>query len=357
MRVPHYAMRPLAALALIGLVAGCGRDSTGPEEAPFDPAGTISDIGTIEATFQSDAMADFAGAAEAMGSALGGTPAAMALRAAPSGALVSGDRSGARRYAGNLAKAWAAGPRMRPAPSSSAILEEHLGVTFTRDPETLEYEPSDRPGAPSNGVRFIVYAVNPISGQPTSPLEEVGHADVEVTETTNSATIRIELVSDGVTYLDYAVGATGGETSATITVQGFVSNGKDRVNFDLDVHFGEAALGLDYSFHVPTRGNFRMDIEEEMKSDTLTSALELRGPHGSVTIEGTHSNSAGGSYEVEVNGDLVATITVPQGSEPVIAGADGEELTEQQLEALRTVFLMFLGGFDFFEDLLDPLSF
>ncbi len=357
MRVPHYAMRTLAAMALVGLAVGCGGDSTAPQ-ATFDPAGTTSDIGAIEATFESDAMASYLSAAPAISAALGESAAAMAVRAAPSRALVRGDQSGLRRYAGTVAKAYGAGTGgwARPTGSSARILEEHLGVTFTRHAETLEYEASDRTGAPANGVRFIVYAVNPISGQPTTPLQEVGYADVEVTETPTSATIRIELVSDDVTYLDYAVGATAGESSATIVVQGYVSNGDDRVNFDLDTHLSETELTLDYSLSVPTRGNFRMDFEEEVTSTTFTSSVELRGPHGTVTVTGSRTQSAG-NWDVEVNGEPFATITVTGASDPVITGADGEPLTEDELEALQLVYLVVLGGFDFFEDLLDPLTF
>jgi hypothetical protein len=208
-------------------------------------------------------------------------------------------------------------------------------------------------------VRFIVYAANPISGEPVSPLQEVGYADVEVTTTTNGGSLRLELVSGGVTYLDYTVGATldQSQTSGTVTVSGFVSNGDDRVNFDLDMHLSESTLTFDYNLSVPTRGNFRLDLEEVLNLDnsTATTSLELRGPHGTVSLTGSYGTGTG-SFEVEVNGDPFATITVSGGSEPVITGADGEPLSEQEMQTLRNIYLMFLGGFDFFEDLLDPIS-
>lgn len=358
MRVPHYAMRPLAVVALIGLMTGCGgNDSTAPD-APFDPSGTTSDIAAIESAYESDAMYGFQSAMPAISSTLGESSAAVALRAAPSKIMATG-KSGAREYAGALARLYTqptAG--MRPVTSRAAILEEHLGVTFVRNPETLEYEASDRVGAPSNGVRFIVYAVNPISGQPITPLQEVGYADVEVTQTTTSASIRVELVSGNVTYLDYTVAATGSQTAVAVNVAGFVSNGEDRVNFDLDIHFDadDNVFTFDYVLTVPTRGNFRMDLEEQwnMNTDAVTSSLELRGPHGTVTVAGNWAGNSG-TYNVEVNGDPFATITVTQGAEPVITGADGEPLTEAELHALQEIYLVFLGGFDFFEDLLDPI--
>ena len=355
MRVPQYARRPLAAMALAGLMTGCGGGDTNAPDAPFDPAGTTSDLGAIQASFESEAMAGFQSAVPAISSVLGETPAAMAVRAAPSQALAGG-RSGVRDYAGAVARVYTSpSGGMRPVSPSATIAQEHLGVTFTRDAETLAYEASARSGAPSNGVRFIVYAVNPISHEPVTPLQEVGYADLEVTQGTNGGSVRLELVSGGVTYLDYSVGATLTENAMLLTVGGYVSNGQDRVNFDLDTELTETALTLDYSLVVPTRGNFRMDFEEVVTNSGMTSTLTVRGPHGTITIEGTQTTS-GGSYQVEVNGAAFATITFTQGAEPVITGVDGEPLTEEELDTLRDVFLMFLGGFDFFEDLLDPLS-
>ena len=357
MRVPHYAMRPLAVVALIGLMTGCGgNDSTAPD-APFDPSGTTSDIASVESAYESDAMYGFQSAMPAISTTLGESAAAVALRAAPSKIMATG-KSGAREYAAALTRLYTqptAG--MRPVGSRAAILDEHLGKTFVRNAETLEYEVSDRTGAPSNGVRFIVYTVNPISGQPVTPLQEVGYADVEVTQTASAASVRIELVSGNVTYLDYTVGATASQTSATVNVSGFVSNGEDRVNFDLDIHVNsDNVLTFDYSLSVPTRGNFRMDLEETWNSNTgaVTSSLELRGPHGTVTIVGNWADNAG-TYNVEVNGEPFATITVTQGSDPVITGADGQALTPEELQALQDIYQVFLGGFDFFEDLLDPI--
>ena len=73
MRVPHFAKRSLAILALTALAAGCGKDSNAPD-APFDPAGTSSDIGAMQASFESPAMSSFAAASASMASVLGESP-------------------------------------------------------------------------------------------------------------------------------------------------------------------------------------------------------------------------------------------------------------------------------------------
>ena len=358
MRIPHYARQLLAAMALTA-VAGCGKDSTAPD-APFDPAGTSSDIDALEASFDSPATAGFAAAAGAIGDVLGESPAAAAVRAMPTKALIAGGKPGAGHYAATVAKVYArpSGAITPSLSTAAAILDEHLGVTFTRDPETLEYGPSDLTGAPEDGVRFIVYAVNPISGAVIDPLVEVGYADIVTTESTTAATVRIELVSGGVTYLDYSVGVTGSSSQATITVSGFVSNGDDRVNFDLDTHLNlsETSVAVDYTLTVPTRGGFRIDFEGDYtEGGSVTSTLEARGPHGSVSISGTQTTTTA-TFDVEVNGDLFATITTSETGPPVITGADGEPLTEAELQALEEVFAIFLQGFLFFGDLMIPVG-
>jgi hypothetical protein len=195
MRVPHFAMRSLPALALAVLVAGCGKDSTAPD-APFDPAGTSADVSAMESSFESPAMTAFAAAGASISAVLGESPAAAAVKAAPTKALVTRGTQGERRYAAAIAKAYVrpAG-EIAPSLSTAAVPAQYLGVTFVYNADTDQYEASELTGAPANGVRFVVYAVNGITGVPVEPLVEVGHADIVTTETANSATVRITLVS------------------------------------------------------------------------------------------------------------------------------------------------------------------
>jgi hypothetical protein len=362
MPVPHYAKgsfakRSLAALALTALVAGCGGgDSTAPD-APFDPAGTSSDVTAMQASFDSPAMAGFAAASGSISAVLGESPAAVAVRVAPTKEFIAGGKPGAGHYAATVAKAYVRPTGgIRPSLSTAAAIPaEYLGVTFTYNVDTDQYQTSDLTGAPSDGVRFIVYAVNPISGAVIEPLVEVGYADIVTTESASAVTVRIELVAGGVTYLDYSVGVTASQTSATLAVSGFVSNGDDRVNFDLDTHLTETSLTADYTITVPTRNGFRIDFEGEITESQVTARLEARGAHGTVTITGTETGNSG-TFEVRVNGELFATIAYTQGGEAIITGADGQPLSQEELEALEDVFSVFIQGFDFAGDLLDPLA-
>jgi hypothetical protein len=365
MGVLHHASRSISTVALLALAAGCSGDSTAPD-APFSPGGTSADIAAVNESFDSPAVESYASASVHIGAVVGGSAAA-AVRAAPSGAFLRGDRASALRYARSLSRSFG-GSGLRPSLSTSAsarIPQEYLGVTFVWDVETNQYVPSDDPGAPSNGVRFILYAVNPVTGQPIEPLVPIdGYVDIRLTETTTSGTYQIVVVSSDVTYLEYNVVVGGSSSSIDVRISGFATNGEDRVNFNLDNRLtGTEAAGLtltvDYELVVPTRGGFLLDLESSITgigTDTPSGSVDLlaRGDNGTVSIEGTQTD-ASGSYEVEVNGELFATISVSGTGETVIAGADGQPLTAEERAALEDVFAMFGGGFNFFTDLTNPL--
>ena len=213
MRVLHSATRSLFGIVLIGLaLAGCSGDSTAPD-APFDPAGTNSDMDGMSNAFSAGVMESYVSASAQIGAVVGGSVSA-AIAAAPT-ASIARDRAGAMKYAASLAKRYVStGSALRPSFSTTAasIPAEYAGVTFVYDVGTHGYVASDLTGAPSNGVRFLLYSVNPITGEITEPLNQVGYADIITTETSTSASVQVKLVSGGVTYLDYTVAASGTST-------------------------------------------------------------------------------------------------------------------------------------------------
>jgi hypothetical protein len=361
MRVLQSASRSVTLVAL-ALALGCSNDSTAPD-APFDPTGTSADLAAIDESFDAPAMDAYAAASAQISAVVGGS-AALAVRAVPSAAIASGGKTGALRYAASLAREYRT-TGLRPSFSAAGIPAEYLGTTFVYDVETDGYVASDLAGAPAAGVRFLLYAVNPVTTLPIEPLVEIGYADLTVSETETSYTARAIVVSEGVTYLDYTVAALGGTSAAAVTISGYATNGNDRVNFDLETSLTsseEDGLGfaIDYLLVVPTRGGFRLDIEAtqtgiftEVAITTLD--LEARGDHGTVTIQGTEENGVG-SFEVEVNGDLFATITVSGDAPPVIAGAGGQPLSQAEQALMLAIWAMFAEGFDFFEDLTDPIG-
>ncbi len=364
MRVLHFAKRSVV-VGLLTLAAGCGSDSTAPD-APFNASGTSADVAAIGESFDSPALAAYTAAATSISAVVGGQAAAAVL-SAPTAALLSGGKASALGYARSLSQNY-----MRRGPWSSSqaaeameIPAQYLGVTFVWDVESDQYIPSDLTGAPSAGVRFILYAVNPVTHQPVEPLVPIdGYADITVTETSTSSTVRIVVVSSDVTYLDYTVAASGVGTSGVVGISGFASNGNDRVDFDLDTRITSSEAGielaLDYEMVVPTRGGFLLDLEAtitgfESQSPIVTLDLLARGDNGTVRIQGTATDAIG-SFEVRVNGDLFATITADGDGVATVTGADGNALSEEEQQALRAVFDMFANGFAFFYDLTAPIG-
>lgn len=355
MRVLQYASRAVAAVALLVLAGGCSGDSTAPD-APFDPAGTSSDVAAIGESFEAPALESYAVASTQIGSILGGS-FATAVRAIPT-AAVAGDKAGALRYAASLARSYAPGTE-RPSLSAASIPAEYLGTTFVWDAETDTYVESDLGGAPSNGVRFLLYAINPATQQPVEPVVEVGYVDLTSTQTQTSFTAHATVVSGGVTYLDYTlVVSASSQTSGAISISGYATNGTDRVNFDLEMRLSGDEFTLDFQLVVPTRGGFMMEIEAtstdfESENATFTLDMTARGDHGTVRIQGTGDGTEA-SYNVTVNGDLFATIAETS-TTLTILGADGGALDEDERDALEAIWAVFAGGLLVFFQLSSPL--
>src|SRR5574341_1180466 len=137
-----------------------------------------------------------------------------------------------------------------------------LGKTFTYNPDTEAYELSDRTGAPSNGVRFILYAVNPVTHTVTTPLTEVGYADL--LDESAGATVQLHLkayitASGNTPLIDYTVSATlqgspTAPTGATVTADGYLSDGTNTVEFDLSQTYSTTSgIQVEYTLAVPEK--------------------------------------------------------------------------------------------------------
>ena len=80
-------------------------------------------------------------------------------------------------------------------------------VVYGYNAETESYEVVGTNG-PTNGVQFKLYSVNPITQDVVLPLVEIGHAnllDEGDALGANAVALRLQLVSEGTTFLDYAL--------------------------------------------------------------------------------------------------------------------------------------------------------
>src|SRR5438309_2131146 len=146
-------------------------------------------------------------------------------------------------------------------PSSGAIAASIfppgvvLGTTYTWNATTFQYEANDPavvPGAPSNGVRFILYALD-LAGQPIAT-QPIGRADFMDESSGNTQTLHVLVVGTTtdppVTYLDYAVSVTVGANTANVAVVGFITDGIERLDFNAAIGETSGSATFDIRFDV-----------------------------------------------------------------------------------------------------------
>ncbi|MGH7713220.1 MAG: hypothetical protein ACREOG_18160, partial [Gemmatimonadaceae bacterium] len=235
-----------------------------------------------------------------------------------------------------------------------------LGKTFVWDPSVRKYVPDPgRSGAPSNGVRFILYDVdpneNPLAGQ------EIGYADLtdERRSSSSVAGIRLEVVTGGATRLAYSFDLTGSVESAQFDVFGYLTDGSDRLDFSIKTSqqlFGrggkatlEARLYIvQEDFEVTAKvmgtageeyGDGEVDLTIRSKLDEIVLDAE--------TVRGELAAT------FKVNGQLLATATGDPKT-PVVRGDGGRELTDEESQAVVAIVEMAGGVFKFVSDLLQP---
>lgn len=340
------------------VLAACG---DGNDSAPFNATGTSSDMNAVSATFSSPAMASLGWAAGGIDVVFGAPMVSSSIGAIQTAAPASRNLAASARRLVHSATAF--NGRTTTSVALAVIPVEVLGKTFEYNSGTGQYEATARTGAPTNGVRFILYAVNPITHVPVEPLTEAGYADVldESTATVNS--VRLQLVSGGVTYLDY--GVTGSSTAATghVLVDGYATDGTTRVNFNLDNSFSDVANGsaaFDYSLEAPSIEVALHYIVGLSQLSTPAAVADVdatvTGPHGDVGIEGQLVEGAG-ELTANVNGAAFAIVTLGIDSEVTsVTKPDGSALTVPEYGALAAIWGLVLKGLDVFEDLLDPVD-
>ena len=358
MRVLQCTTRSVTLLAAACVaLGGCG--DSGPS-VPFNPTGTSEDVQAVNSAFSSPVFGSFSTFSVHFDAALGGAPmvstAAQAFnfRRATSGGEL---RAAAVRNAQRVAALTQAAHGGFSA-SAAAIPAEVAGKTF-EFVDGISYSPTARTGAPANGVRFIIYAVNPVTLEPALPLNEVGY--VELTDLSGSSTqaARVLVVSGDATYLDYTVTATATAAGGRVTVVGYVTDGEHRANVNLRSTISESAgLTLVYSLDVPQR-DVSIDLTMTSSGFDQTAViginLSMSGPNGVVSMAGQFSET-GGTLTVRVNGDEFATLTSSGAGEPVITGADGQPLSEEDVTALRNIFDITGEAFVSFDAMLMPVG-
>ncbi len=338
---------PAVTLALTVALAACA-DGTGLSDNPFDPEASAQDLLAVQGAFAASVFESLSVSSESFQLVpdTGAAPAAL-LQASFGVASATGHWEAAA-----AAQAFAAGPASGP-----LVPVDFLGRTYDRDADGYRHN-ANRTDAPVNGVRFILYEVDPVTRDIGS--SEIGYVDI-LDESTNLAYVaRVRVVTSGVVRIDYTVSAVVGVQTLTLTVSGFIGDGTDVVEVDLSMSFVEDApvsvVTVDHVISVPTR-EFVVDARvvfthnDETQQGSIDVDASFMQGHHSVTVVGviTFSEgdfpSEGGSFAISVGGQLFATVIV-DGDNVTVQNATGGELTSAEAQAVRSIF-------DGLEDLFD----
>lgn len=333
-------LTPVAALAALAALGACGGDTVGPEAVnPIDVAASVSDVSTAltgNAAFQS--LGALSGQSFAAVSAFRAT-----LPTRLSGSLTADRASFAATVAARRAAMSLFASVRSPRGAQALFPANVLGKTYTWDAVQDKYVQSAQTGAPAIGVRFILYAVDPISGMPNeTPLTTIGSVDL-TDESTPQADVIGVLVKFGTqTVADYDISGITTQTSVTLSAVGYLAGvtGGNRVDFDLEtvISFQGGAGQLDVNYHV--QGSNSVVIDIVVSGSDASTSIDVTVSHGrdnSIQLVGTGTATTV-DLQIKYNGTVVATVT-GNGDAPTFTGANGHALTQVEIAALLGIFV------------------
>lgn len=344
----------LLPLSILAIYLSACNDTTNPFEGNFDADQAQASLQTVDDAFGTQAFESFSvlGAEFVAGS--GAAAASVDLLASTADRENVSLSQRAQLAAQEVAAALAA-------PAAVLIPEEYRGLIYVYllgEGYVVDPEATDGPDA---GVRFILYTVNPITKEIAVPLDSIGYADLLDESTENEAAIRLRVVSGDVTYLDYIVSTSGPITSPTFTIAGSITDGVNVAEFTLSVAFeftfAGATIDIDYDIGVNDSSiEIMLHIEGDGEEDN-SAAIEITFIHDGhrVFVTGSLVNNEG-ALEVYASEQLFATITVTASTVEVL-GADGEPLTQAEIQALHKFIGLVGDVMDTFENLFQPVEF
>ena len=354
------------AMALTVALTACteGTDGTGPDDEPFAPEESAADLQVVQGAFAASVF-------ESLALSSGSFSLVADTGAVPVGLLqasLAAASSGSHWEAAAAAEAFAAA-----GPASGPLLPvDFLGRTYDRGVDGYRHN-SERTDAPVNGVRFILYEVDPVTHEPGTT--EIGYVDLLDESTDLAYVARVVVVTGGVVRINYTVSAVVGTQTLGFTVSGFIGDGTDQIDVYLSMTFVHAlpvsTATVEHRISVPSRGfEVNATVVFEFNEETLQGSADVNATfmqsHHTVTVTGVVTFSEGdlpteaGSFEIHVDGQLFATVTVDvtaNGETITVQNATGGELTSTEAQHVRTIFHGLEEMFDDrFEDFIRPVA-
>lgn len=349
--------RLVPVLLLVAGATAC-ESTSAPESSPaLDAQAALQDYAALQRIFASDGLTGIRALS-------GRTPMSRASGVQAVSHLASlTEPATARLFAASLFRDMADARRDGAPAAIQVISNASRGRTFVYDAALDDYRvDSTRTGAPVNGVRFILYAVD-ASDRPI-PSQEIGYADLldDSPVIGDEVVLRLVAVERGSTVLDYRTRAVQlGEGTGRIEVNGFVVDGADRLAFTIGIDGedvgGATELALDFSLRMEDRGFAvtgavrGVDGDEEGDGD-----IDLTIRHGAHSLRVDLSSTSG-----EVDGEILlddrrfVTLSGPHAN-PTVLGPGGAALTGAELLMVLHVVDVVDDVFDLVEDLLQPMD-
>jgi len=350
---------PLAAVAAFVMTA-CSDGGTGPAGTDFDPQATDQATQNLQASLNndSDMMVSLGLAGEGLAAA-GGVSMIVPRRldgpATPFSAQVVRDMT----LSGSL---------MEPIFPSNL-----LGATFEWSFDLDRYAPTERAGAPANGVRFVLYAINPLTRRPAEPLSEVGFLDLTDEGDASSTRLGIHAESGGAALVDYFIDVSYAllgdqDIRVTVTADGYISDGQEQLDFLLtesatllgstetillDVSYELSLAGESVSVRLDVSGEF--DFSGDTPVDAATAQLSIHDGPDHVVFDMTLQADNTLSGVIDYNGAPAMYISGTE-ADPVFTRADGEPLTAEDVAALLALYDLLEDVFDVTENLFSPFG-
>ncbi|HMA38494.1 MAG TPA: hypothetical protein VKP10_00365, partial [Gemmatimonadales bacterium] len=219
-------------------------------------------------------------------------------------------------------------------PMAPVIPDTLLGLTFEWNPDSLKYRPTSRSGAPQNGVRFILYREDGVTGYP-DPAQEVGSLDIIDLAPASGAQLRFVVrgSTGSPTFLDYTLTFLPAAQAFTVQANGYISNGRPaalerRFTFDASLTSAALANGLSetvdfvYDVNVPDVAvELHLASVGDTVKDTTITAVDYRFSrlNENLRLAGADTSANGGAsstatFAVTVNGDAYATLRLVNGA-------------------------------------------
>jgi len=365
-------------MALALLAAACSDNSVAPK-SPADPQATAAELAALGTVFNAAPLQSLSSVSTSITPSAPAPLAALAL----AGATNPLDHSTRLQpYARRIDAARVFARLLKPEMSVNAVAALFppalVGKTFEWDFTALQYDTTARTGAPSNGVRFILYAIDPLTLEPAGPAPGTEAGYIDLKDEGSASQPKVHVIVAGVggapVYVDYTVTLTSQSPSVKITTAGYITNGAgspDSLRFSGAISATGSTTSVsvteDVSFDVNShdihvRNWQRVTITQSGNQTALSLRISFRFEHAGevITLDGAldvNGVEVSGTVTSKVDGGLYATCSLTGTSNSytlTCQGADADGLSADDNAALDALGSAAGGVTSIFEGILGP---